>query len=75
MPETACTFTGKLLSVPSSLGYQEQFRYVFVIGLLLLEKLRMSAKTYEFDYIRVFIEPDQQGIAFYVALHAVFRQP
>ena len=57
---------------PHFLGYQEQFRYVFAIGLLLLEKLRMSAKTYEFDYIRVFIEPDQQGIAFYVALHAVF---
>ncbi len=31
----------------------------------------MSAKTYEFDYIRVPIEPDQQGIAFYVALQAV----
>ena len=56
-------------------GYQEQFRYVFAIGLLLLEKFRMSAKTYEFDYIRVPIEPDQQGIAFYVALQAVFRQP
>ena len=53
-------------------GYQEQFHYVFALGLLLLEKLRMSAKTYEFDYIRVFIEPDLQGIAFYVALHAIF---
>ncbi len=56
-------------------GYQEQFRYIYALGLLLLEKLRMSAKTYECDYIRVFIEPDQQGIAFYVALHAVFIFP
>ena len=53
-------------------GYRGRFRYGCALGLLLLEKLRMSAKTYEFDYIRVFIEPDQQGIAFYVALHAVF---
>jgi len=52
-------------------GYQEQFRYVFALGRLLLEKFRMSAKTYEFDYIRVPIEPNQQGIAFYVALQAV----
>jgi len=52
-------------------GYQERFRYVFALGRLLLEKFRMSAKTYEFDYIRVPIEPNQQGIAFYVALQAV----
>ena len=32
----------------------------------------MSAKTYEFDYIRVFIEPDQQGIAFYMTLHSLY---
>ena len=29
-----CILTGKLLSVPSFLGYQEQFRYVFALGQL-----------------------------------------
>ena len=53
-------------------GYQEQFRYVFALGRLLLEKFRMGAKADEFDNIRVFIEPDQQGVTFNMAFHTVF---
>ena len=52
--------------------YQEQFRYVFALGRLLLEKFRMGAKADEFDNIRVFIEPDQQGVTFNMAFHTVF---
>lgn len=38
----------------------------------LLEKFWMGAKTYEFNDIRVFIQPDQQGVTFDVALHVIF---
>ena len=38
----------------------------------LLEKFWMGAETYEFNDIRVFIQPDQQRVTFDVALHVIF---
>ena len=39
----------------------------------LLEKFWMGAKTYEFNDIRVLIQPDQQGVTFDVTLHVIFE--